>query len=204
VRQNASTRSDAGDLHLRLVAAAEDPERRRAGAGEVLRGDRARGSGAKTAERVRLEERNGLTASREEHHDEGRTVTRGRIRLRSRVADPEVGRAHERQRAPAEVEAHARLVFDLACAKTAKALLDHVDRVFRREQGRNVVLPEKEGHDRFGMIEICPLVSSTAQRMSSILSTCCMRAAAASSSCVIRFRAMLRSIGFPSCTRMTG
>ena len=51
---------------------------------------------------------------------------------------------------------------------------------------------------------ICPLVSSTPQRTSSIDASWLWRAAAASSSSVIRFRRRLRSIGFPSSTTITG
>ena len=51
---------------------------------------------------------------------------------------------------------------------------------------------------------IWPLVSSTAHWTSSSEPNCWPRASAASSSCVIRFRRRLRSIGFPSWTTITG
>ncbi len=107
--------ADAGELRLRLPAAADQPDARCAAAREMPRGDPARGAGAQLAELVRVDHGDELRrVGAEEQHLEARAGAEAGVDLRARVAELEVGRGHHRERALLEPEPVAGPVLDRA------------------------------------------------------------------------------------------
>ena len=139
--------ADATHLGLRLPAAAEHAERGRAVAGEVLRGDGARGSGPESAEVVGLDHRDELRAiGREQRDDERRAFVKPRVCLDARVAELEVGRGHVRKTALLQFEPTPGGNVHSAGGHALKGGLDRLDRVRWGEQFLHVVLRQEDRH----------------------------------------------------------
>jgi hypothetical protein len=135
----------------------------------MLRRNTARSPRAQLPELVGVDHRHELRLVRaEEEHFEASARCEADVHLRTRVAELEVRRRHHRHRSLLESEPVARTVLDGAARHALEACLDRGDRVRRREQPRNVVLAEVQGHEPdFLMKLIAPLVSITAQATSS-------------------------------------
>jgi hypothetical protein len=134
-------------LRLRLPAATDHAETPGAVAGEVLRRDPARGAGAALAECIGLEhcgERAALELEQADH--EGELAADDRVGLQPRIAEPAIGRRHDRERPLVELEPPPRHVLDYSRVKTAEALLDHRHRVPGRQEAFDVCLGEVERH----------------------------------------------------------
>ncbi len=154
VRQYATTRSsrrdgsaDARDLRLRLVAAADDPERARPARREVARRDPARRPGPELPEAIGLDhgdERRRVGV--EEADDERRTVRRRGVELPTGEPELAVGSRHVGERALGQAQPAPRGDLDVARRHPPKARLDGIDRGGRREQSCDVGLGQVQGH----------------------------------------------------------
>ena len=159
--------ADARDLGARLPAAADDPERRRALAGEELRRNAARRSGAQLPELVGLDHARDLgLLGVEEDDDEGRPLLEPRVRLQPGEPELVVDRGHQREQPALDLGAPARQVLDLSGRQPAKGAFDGLERVGGRQQLGDLGLGQVERHGSrgyfFGMKLIAPLGSKTA------------------------------------------
>ena len=119
-RSTGQRRADARDLRLRLVAAADDAERRAPLRREVPRRDAARRAGPQLPEPVGLDHRDELRRLGVEEADDERRAVRGR-RVELPAGEPElaVGSRHVRERALGQPEPAPRRDLDLARAPSA-------------------------------------------------------------------------------------
>src|SRR5688572_25720940 len=139
--------ADAGDLRLRLPAAADHTER----LGIRLREERGRDAacspGPELAELVRLDHgRERRLRKVEEDDDEGRATRKPCVGLDPREPELAIGRGHEGEDAVPQVDPRPRPVLDHAAGEPDEARLDRVERVTRRQELRDLVLGHVERH----------------------------------------------------------
>ena len=134
-------RTDRRELRLGLPARADQPEGRRTGSGEVLRGDaarRARPNLAETVGRDQCRERARRpvrpVVEREEADDELERPSDDGVALETRDAESAVGRGHHREVPVVRPEPPARHQLDLTGGHPAEAVLDHPDRLAGRDE----------------------------------------------------------------------
>src|SRR5206468_2182529 len=127
--------ADAGELRLRLPAAADQAKAGRTLGREVPRCHAARRTRTQLTELVRLEHRDELgRVGAEEDDGETRTLAEAGVDLRAGVAELEVGGGHDGQRTALQPQAITGPVLDAPRRQAAKARLDRLDRVDRREE----------------------------------------------------------------------
>ena len=109
----------------RLSSAAEDSERARIGAGQVLRGDGRRGRRTELAERVGLDDRlEPRVLEREQHDEERRTAGQPQERLQPRVTELVVDARHDGEDAAGHLRPDPRGIVDHTAREPVEARLD--------------------------------------------------------------------------------
>ena len=142
-------RTNARDLSLGLMAAADDAERACAALREMTRSDAARRTGPKLPEPIGLDHGDELRGLRvEQADDERRAVRRRRVELPAGEPEPAVRRGHVRERALGQSKPAPRGDLDLTRGHPPEARLDRLDRVGGRHERRDVGLRQIQRHAR--------------------------------------------------------
>src|SRR5215213_5117452 len=118
-----------------LPAAADQAERGRALAREVLRSHTARGAGAQLSESVGLDHGYGSARlGREQEDDEGRAVAAGGVRLQAGQTELPVDRPHHCEKALLVTRALSWHVLDRARGEPPEATFHRLERILGRQQ----------------------------------------------------------------------